>query len=284
MATLREDVGVQPPFETFLWEGARIAFARRGAGRPVLCLHALAHGGRDFEGFAQRMEGQGFEVAALDWPGHGSSEPDPVPGTVDAARFATVLERAIPAIWPGGEAPTVIGNSIGGAAVLHLAARRPELVSSLVLCNSGGLYPINLLARMIMGHMVRFFRAGERGDPGFAARYARYYRGLLREKPAFAQRARIVAAGYEMAPILRAGWENFRRPDADIRHLLPKIRARVLFAWAKQDRLLAWGRAKPAAKRLPQYDLCLLKGGHTAFLEDPDAFASTFTQFARGDC
>ena len=104
----------------------RIYFEEAGAGTPLLCLHTAGSDGRQFRhilndaGVTDR-----FRVIAFDLPWHGKSSPPPgfehevyelttdlyvetVMAVVDALR----LER-----------PVVMGCSIGGRVVLHLALR-----------------------------------------------------------------------------------------------------------------------------------------------------------------
>ena len=71
-------LGAQAPYENLTVGGSRIALTRRGEGRPVVCLHAVGHGARDFEALAERI-GDGFEVIAIDFPGHGRSPADGQP-------------------------------------------------------------------------------------------------------------------------------------------------------------------------------------------------------------
>ncbi len=62
-----------------------------------------------------------------------------------AALFASVLEDFTKALALGPAA--FIGNSVGGFAAARLAITHPERVARLVLVNSGGLIPMNLLTR-----------------------------------------------------------------------------------------------------------------------------------------
>lgn len=70
----------------------------------------------------------GFEVIALDRPGHGGTDPLPADGTTFASN-AEVLDAAIDRIWADGGAGrpgvVVVSHSIGSAIAVHLAARRP---------------------------------------------------------------------------------------------------------------------------------------------------------------
>ncbi|RJF86749.1 alpha/beta fold hydrolase [Oleomonas cavernae] len=273
-------IGVQAPFTMIDSAGTALAVSRRGRGQPVLCVHATGHGGRDFEGFAERVVPQGFEVIAVDWPGQGSSPADARAASAD--RYADLLEALVPQLFPDGRRPILLGCSIGGAAAIVFAARRPDLVQALVLADPGGLAPLDRVARLFVGAMVRFFKAGTRGRWWFPRAFAAYYRTVLPAPAAAGQRARIVAAGPQTAPVLAQAWQSFGEAGADIRGLLPRLPMPVFFAWARQDRIVAWGRSRAAVESVKHAQVQHFTGGHAAFLEDPDAFAGAFVAFARG--
>ncbi len=270
------DLGAQEPASFAEVGGVRIALMRRGAGVPVVCLHAIAHGARDFELLAEKA-GDGFEIIAVDWPGHGLSPDDG--RAPDAGHYADILGGVLDALQL--EKPILLGCSIGGAAALRVAAARGPQIGGLVLCNAGGLQAIAPATRFAIGWMVSFFRAGEHGKKWFGGAYRFYYTNLVLPRAPVAHRERIIAAGYAMAPLLRKAWESFARADADTRALVAKVECPILFAWAKSDRILAWSQSKRAAATAKNGTIKLMQGGHAAFLEDADVFAATLRAFLR---
>lgn len=255
-------------------DGVRLAFDDEGQGPLVLCLHSIAHGASDYAPLRERLRGR-CRVIALDWPGHGRSGEDRVPAS--AARYADVAERFADAL--GLRDVVLVGNSIGGAVAIRLAAKRPDLVRALVLADAGGLDRVDALTRFVTRAMARFFAAGVRGARWFPRAFALYY-GLVLSAPAAAeQRARIVAASREMAPRLVEAWRSFGEPDADLRDVAASLACPVLVAWAKRDRVLQLRRSRPAIRRIPGARLELFDGGHAPFLECPDAFAATLRAF-----
>ncbi len=278
-ADLRALAGVAEPFQWIDAAGTRLALSRRGAGAPVLCLHAIAHGGRDFEAFSDRIQHKGFEVVCLDWPGQGRSPGDATGAAASADRYARILADLIKVAFAPGDPPIVIGNSIGGAAAIAVAANEPALIRALVLCNPGGLVPVDGFVRTFCAAMTGFFRAGARGASWFATAFAIYYRTILPRRPAHDQRRRIIAAGRETAEVSAQAWASFGRPQADIRALLWRVDRPMLFAWAKGDRIVSWARNRPAVSQ-SRAEVQMFRGGHSAFMEDPDAFAAAFEAFA----
>src|SRR5262249_32918497 len=144
--------------------------------------------------------GHKFEFICIEWPGHGDSGGDHQPAS--AARYGDLLESVL---WDlSVREPLVIGNSIGGAAAILYASRRP--VRGLVLCDAGGLVAIDATVRRFCSLFAKFFAAGARGAWWFPSAFALYYRMVLSARPARPQRRRIVASAKRIAPILAEAW------------------------------------------------------------------------------
>ncbi len=96
-----------------------------GEGRPVVLLHGLMGRGSTWWAVA-RWLGRHGRVVAPDARGHGRSGPGG-PWTTDrlAADVVEILEATGPAV--------VVGHSMGGLHGLVAAARRPDLVTALVV-------------------------------------------------------------------------------------------------------------------------------------------------------
>jgi 4,5:9,10-diseco-3-hydroxy-5,9,17-trioxoandrosta-1(10),2-diene-4-oate hydrolase len=272
----RAPLGTGPGHRTVRLEGITLAYDDEGAGPPVVCLHAIGHGASDFASLRARLSDR-HRVVALDWPGHGRSTADTVPA--GASRYAALLAELLDAARI--TRPVLIGNSIGGAVALRYAAARPDAVRGLVLENPGGLAPVDdRLARTALAAMARFFDAGARGAWWFPRAYAAYYRTcVLLRGAAAAQRRRIVAAGREMAPVLRDAWRSFANPAEDARALAPHVACPVLFAWARFDQFVPLSRSLPAVERVPDARVVRFAAGHAAHLETPAAFESAVEAF-----
>jgi pimeloyl-ACP methyl ester carboxylesterase len=110
--------------------GARIHYARSGAGYPVVFLHAGVADSRMWEPQAAGL-GDHFDVIAPDMRGYGKSElpatawspVDDVLALMDALRIR--------------EAPHLVGCSIGGGLAIDFALEHPDRVSKLVLVGAG---------------------------------------------------------------------------------------------------------------------------------------------------
>ena len=101
---------------------------RWGAGDPQMVLiHGGAQNAHTFDTVALALA---RPLIALDLPGHGHSDPSPyAPSAI--SRHADDLARAIEQLTDS--ALPLVGMSLGGLCSILVAARRPDLVSSLVL-------------------------------------------------------------------------------------------------------------------------------------------------------
>lgn len=98
-------------------------------GEPALCVHGLGGSSRNWTDLMDELRPR-LDCEAIDLPGFGNSAPRPdgrYSISALAQTVATLIERR-------GRGPVhLIGNSLGGAVSLKLAAKRPWLVRSLTL-------------------------------------------------------------------------------------------------------------------------------------------------------
>lgn len=126
------------------WDGVRLSYQALGpvGGRPILLLHGLAAGARQFAADADYFADLGYRVIVPDIRGHGASgKPDPViPGNFTIARLAqdmlAILDREdiVRVDW--------VGNSLGGIIGLWLLGKAPERIRS--FASFGTAYRLNL--------------------------------------------------------------------------------------------------------------------------------------------
>lgn len=264
------------PRQTVVVDGVELAFhdsAPDSAKPAVVCLHAIGHGGGDFAAFDAALPGH--RIIALDWPGHGASGVDPQSPT--AARYARLLDGFLKVL--GVERPILVGNSIGGAAAVRIAAEHPERVRALVLANPGGFDPGGFFARLFIGHLEKKFHGGAEGLASFSEWFAGYYDGVLRTPASAARRAAIVTAGYESATLLEQAWHGFGLDEADQRALAPALVMPVWVAWADDDGLIQWSRNRAAVESIPNVRVDHFAAGHAPFLETPEPFFAGLSRF-----
>jgi 4,5:9,10-diseco-3-hydroxy-5,9,17-trioxoandrosta-1(10),2-diene-4-oate hydrolase len=255
--------------------GVSIAYNETGQGPAVLCLHAVGHGAGDFAALEERLSAR-FRIISLDFPGHGGSGPDTQPAS--ATRYAAIVDEFIR--QRGIERPILVGNSIGGAAAIELAAKRPERIRGLVVANPGGLFQRSWLSSLVTAAFATIFARGADGAAWFPWFFAAYYRRVLTEPAAAAQRARIVKSAREVAPLLADAWRSFGKPESDLREVARRVTCPVLVTWATKDlsNPLRFNRDGIAQFRAVQLET--FAAGHNPFLETPAEAALALTAFA----
>jgi pimeloyl-ACP methyl ester carboxylesterase len=126
------------------------------AGAPtVLCVHGLTRHGHDFDALAEAIAGS-FRVLTLDLPGRGDSDWCEDARDYGDALYLDALE-AIARHFDTGPLHWV-GTSLGAVLGMRMAQRRPDLLRSLVLNDSGA---------HVDGVALTALRAGARERPGF---------------------------------------------------------------------------------------------------------------------
>jgi pimeloyl-ACP methyl ester carboxylesterase len=267
-------LGASPDCRRVTVDGVSIAYDDRGAGFPVIGLHAITHGSRDFEHVAGRLASRS-QLITFDWPGQGRSGPDTHPARL--ARYTALLAGFMDALEI--DRAVLIGNSIGGSAAMAYAAQFPNRVAGLVLADPGGLIPMNALGYRICGMMAALGRAGQRDAFYFKPVFSMLYRQFLKTPAARAQRERIVDAASECAAIWEQAWLSFRTPQADQTGVGAQIKCPVLFTWASRDPVVSFARSKDAIGRFPNHSVALFDGGHCPFLEEPEKFVAAVEPF-----
>jgi pimeloyl-ACP methyl ester carboxylesterase len=122
--------GLSPRFvET---EGLRLRYVRQGQGSPVLLLHGFSSSLFTWKDVLPGLA-RTHDVIALDLPGHGGSDIPP-------SLTPELLARVVPAVLDqlGVPRASFVGNSLGGAIAIAVAARTPVRVDRLVLIDSAG--------------------------------------------------------------------------------------------------------------------------------------------------
>lgn len=119
----------------------RIYFEEAGSGIPLLCLHTAGSDGRQYRALLNDEEiTQRFRVICFDMPWHGKSSP---PAGWQDETYRLTSDAYVDMVLAVSEAlsldrPVVMGCSIGGRIVLHLARKHPDRFRALIGLQSGG--------------------------------------------------------------------------------------------------------------------------------------------------
>jgi 3-oxoadipate enol-lactonase len=106
-------------------------FTTLGGGPTVLMLHGIGGGHLSFAPQVETLASSGYRAVAWDAPGYGHSAP------IEPYTFKGLAQSCIQLIegLKCGQV-VLVGHSMGGMVAQEVVARRPELVSRLVLCGT----------------------------------------------------------------------------------------------------------------------------------------------------
>ncbi|RYF17533.1 MAG: alpha/beta fold hydrolase [Comamonadaceae bacterium] len=108
------------------------AFTSLGGGGPtVLMLHGIGGGHLAFAPQVESLASAGYRAVAWDMPGYGHSAP------IEPYTFKGLAQSCVQLIESlKVDNVILVGHSMGGMVAQEVVARRPELVSRLVLCGT----------------------------------------------------------------------------------------------------------------------------------------------------
>ncbi|MDT0260541.1 alpha/beta fold hydrolase [Jatrophihabitans lederbergiae] len=251
---------------------------------PALYVHGLGGASTNFTDFADLLS-PWLSAEAIDLPGFGGSGPAPDGNYSIAAHTRVVISY----LEQSGRGPVhLVGNSMGGAISIQLAASRPDLVRTLTLVSpavpdlrpkkgSDALMPLLLLPGLGSRVLAKL-------DQSPAERRARAVVDLCFAHPELVPANRLAEAVEEIETRRGHPWagEAFMSSlrglvrtylTAGSRspwHALSQISAPSLVVWGQLDRLVDVANAPRVATTLQDATLLVLPEiGHTAQLEDP---------------
>jgi pimeloyl-ACP methyl ester carboxylesterase len=256
--------------------GATLWYEDHGTGpETIVFAHGLLWDGRMFDAQVGALRDR-YRCVTFDFRGQGRSEV-----TAGGYDMDTLADDAVALIEALGCAPChFVGLSMGGFIGMRLAARRPELIRSLVLMETSADPEPNVLKYRLLGAVVRLF--GRRGMRLVMPRVMRIMFGrTFLEDPARDEERRLwEERGMENDPVgvLRAlGGVIDRTPMYDE---LPRITCPTLVMVGDQDVATVPARAERIHAAIPGSRLVLIPGaGHTSSVEEPELVVAALEGF-----
>jgi len=243
--------------------GTRVWYGRSGTGHPVVLLHGWGASSATMALVHDDLA-RGYDVTAVDLPGHGRSGLPPDPwGTADfAACVLAMMDRL------RISRPHILGHSFGGRVALDLAARYPDRIHKLVLVSSAGLLPPRSVGYRVRTALARLARriAQSGGRRGEAVRDRIY--------------SKVASPDYAQAGPMRATFVKV--VNEDLAPLLPSVQAPTLLVWGSGDTETPLAVARRMARLIPAASLAVIDGaGHYPFLDEFGKFRLIVGRFLR---
>ncbi len=252
--------GLEPRFETL--SGLRIRYVRAGDGPVVVLLHGFASSIFTWKDVLPGLA-RSRTVVALDFPGFGESEQ---PRDLDVGIYPGIVLGLMDRL--GIVRATLVGNSMGGAVAIALAARQPERVQALVLIDAAGFdlaeseRPLLLRLAATRAGKALFGRLPVRG------RMLRLALGQVFHDPALVTEERF---NEYLVPLLRPGAAA---------SLAPTVKAPTLVLWGRDDRWIPVEQADRVVAAIPGARKVVLEAcGHVPQEERPQEVLRWLQEF-----
>jgi 3-oxoadipate enol-lactonase len=111
-------------------------FSTLGSGPVLLMLHGIGGGHLAFAPQVETFAGNGYRAVAWDMPGYGHSAPIDPYNFKGLAQSCIALIESLTGADENHKNVILLGHSMGGMVAQEVMARRPELVSKLILCGT----------------------------------------------------------------------------------------------------------------------------------------------------
>lgn len=229
-------------------------YIEKGEGHPMVLLHGLMGGLSNFESLIDFFSTKGYKVYFPELPIY--SLPVLSTNVANLAKHITAfLEEVVQ------QPVTLVGNSLGGHVGLVVAVDHPELVHSLVLTGSSGLYEKSF---------------GETFPKRGNYEYIKSKAEEVFYDPKNATK-QIVDEVYEVvnnnSKVIKTVYIARSAMKHNMKEVLHKIKIPVCLIWGKQDHVTPPEVAVQFNEQLPDATLYWIdKCGHAPMMEHPEQF------------
>jgi pimeloyl-ACP methyl ester carboxylesterase len=216
----------------------------------------------------------GWNVLAVDLPGHCRSEGEPCTTVEETADFVLALMDAA-----GLAKAALVGHSFGSLVALEAAGRAPERVSHLVLV--GTAHPMKVSQALLDAsqneplralHMINVFSRSTLAPPPSAMGPGTWVFGA-----SMALGRRVLASN----PRVNLFYTGFKACDSYTQgeEAMTKVRCPVLFVLGEIDQMTPPAAARGLIAAAPNPQVVYLAGGHHQMNETPEPMLKALYQF-----
>ncbi|MCC2634226.1 alpha/beta fold hydrolase [Ramlibacter sp.] len=247
-------------------------FTTLGGGPTVLMLHGIGGGHLSFAPQVESLAVAGYRAVAWDMPGYGHSAP------IEPYTFKGLAQSCVLLIESLKVSNVVlVGHSMGGMVAQEVVARRPDLVSRLVLCGTSPAFgkPDGDWQREFVSQRTAPLDAGKS-----MADLAETLVPQMVGPGSLPEGLRLATHCMGMVPAA-----TYRRAlecivTFDRRANLPNINVPTLLIAGEHDRNAPPAVMKKMAEAIPRSTFIQMKGiGHLQNLEAPDDFDGLLLNF-----
>ena len=247
------------------------------AARPsVIFIHGVLHDHSVWILQTRYLANHGWNVVAVDLPGHCRSAGEPPATVEDAADFVIALMAAA-----GLAKAAVVGHSYGSLIALEAAARAPERVSQLVLV--GTAFPMKVSAALLDAAlnepikgiaMINVFSRSTLAAPPSALGPGTWVYGansaLNRRVLASNSRVNLFHTGFKAC-------DSYTHGEAAMEQVL----CPVLFVLGSVDQMTPPKAAQVLIQKAHHPKVVFLPGGHHQMNETPEPMLAALTGFLK---
>jgi pimeloyl-ACP methyl ester carboxylesterase len=256
------------------WPHGQLHYRKAGGvgGPRVLLLHQSPLSSVQFNAVIPLLAARGFDIAALDMPGFGQSDPLPEPRTLEG--FASCVDAIFGAL--GWKRASIVGHHTGAVVAALFSVKSPQRVERLILNG----FP--LLTDAERAHFASFyFGPPEVKQDG--SHLVKSWNNRLRSTPGWTDLALMNRYTVEGLYSSQTNWMAFPLiMKADLAGLLKEISVpTLLLTNTGEDLYEATRRARALRPDFFQYAE-LAGGTHDIIDEQPDNWTAAVARFLVG--
>ena len=220
------------------------------------------------------LANHGYNVLALDLPGHCRSAGAPPASVEEAAGFIIALMDAA-----GVEKAALVGHSFGSLIALEAAARAPQRVSHLVMV--GTAYPMKVSPLLLENSisqpmkaidMVNTFSHSTLAPPPSTLGPGTWLyggsRALMKRVLASNSSVNVFHTGFKAC-------DDYRNGEA----AMAQVQAPTLFVLGRQDQMTPAKAAQSLVSKAANGRVALIEAGHALMTEEPDGVLFAIRDF-----
>jgi pimeloyl-ACP methyl ester carboxylesterase len=223
----------------------------------------------------------GFHIVAIDLPCHGFSSRETTFSMAinDQAEVVADFLMAL-----GIDRAHVVGQSMGGAVSLALAARYPEKINKLTLVDAHSYpFPLSIRARLVLTPVIGRFILNRLYDHGQVAAFLRrdvyFDSGLVTDAEIDSMYQHFDENRMIALTTLQAIDD-----DAWLADTICNVMAPTLVIWGSEDRLIPLSNGQRLHANIPDSRFVVIEQcGHAPMSEKPGEFCSVLSEFLISD-